>query len=172
MATGIFPFVLSFWIKWYATSLYSDHSYWRYGSFSILMMSSLQILCFLYLFSLINIWKTSAYCFSDSSCNFVSNDMQQAYVLKFSMRDRVLNIYLMTSSPSISYSKKVSRSWDVYLVSNQTLWSLLSIDIEFSRLESIVYGTLSWAPHYMLADWRSKQTNKQHCYSLSLVLAC
>ena len=52
------------------------------------MTSSRHILRFLHLFFLFHIRKTSAYCLSDSSCNFASNDVQQAYVLKFSLRDR------------------------------------------------------------------------------------
>ena len=42
---GIFEIGSSFWMKWYATSLYSDHWYRRYRYFSNLMTSSPKMGC-------------------------------------------------------------------------------------------------------------------------------
>ena len=45
VAIGIFEIGSSFWMKWYATSLYSDHWYRRYRYFSNLMTSSPKMGC-------------------------------------------------------------------------------------------------------------------------------
>ena len=104
-----------------------------------------------------DIRQMSPYDFLDSSNHSASNDMRQAYVVMYGLRDTVPNSYLTTSPPMRGY---ITNFWP-YLrclpPSIQPIGSIQDISSETSRYVWNGYGVYSQLQYY---GWKCQALSK------------